>query len=205
MTGRAAASVVDANGMASGTGRAVDEGTRSRSHAGGRRSDARQRQIALPKTRIDIGDGDPRKRTYDQTRQWEQDAAEVSGNPPTHATTSRPRARRGSQGTEDRGPSRAPGRRIAGSAGEEGPLIEPFGQPGRGDLPPGCRAATGHDDPQTLLTAERLAERLSVPKSWIYAEARAGRMPHVRLGRYRRFRWADIERWLDERERGTAP
>src|SRR4051812_35142850 len=35
-----------------------------------------------------------------------------------------------------------------------------------------------------LLTAEEVAEALRVPRSWVYAEARAGRLPHVRLGRY---------------------
>jgi excisionase family DNA binding protein len=55
-----------------------------------------------------------------------------------------------------------------------------------------------------LLTAKDLAEHLALPRSWIYAEARAGRLSHIRLGRYRRFRLQEIERWLCERSHGPA-
>jgi Helix-turn-helix domain len=34
--------------------------------------------------------------------------------------------------------------------------------------------------------------------------ARAGRIPHVRLGRYRRFRESAVEEWLRELETGGA-
>lgn len=53
-----------------------------------------------------------------------------------------------------------------------------------------------------LLTADDVAVLLSVPKSWVYAEARAGRIPHVTLGRYRRFRLEAIEAWVQAAERG---
>jgi excisionase family DNA binding protein len=57
-----------------------------------------------------------------------------------------------------------------------------------------------------LLTAAEVAERLSVPTSWVYAETRAGRIPHIRLGpRYRRYRADAIERWVLELEHGPAP
>jgi excisionase family DNA binding protein len=39
-----------------------------------------------------------------------------------------------------------------------------------------------------LLTAEEIAERLGMKTQWVWAQARGGRIPHVRLGRYRRFR-----------------
>ncbi len=39
---------------------------------------------------------------------------------------------------------------------------------------------------------------------WVWAQARAGRIPHVRLGRYRRFRASAIEAWLEELETGGA-
>lgn len=51
-----------------------------------------------------------------------------------------------------------------------------------------------------LLTAEQVAARLGVPKSWVYARAREGRMPTVRLGRYYRFRPEAIEQWILEQE-----
>ena len=51
-----------------------------------------------------------------------------------------------------------------------------------------------------LLTAEEVAERLGVSTDWVWAHARAGRIPHVQLGRYRRFREEALERWLEELE-----
>lgn len=54
-----------------------------------------------------------------------------------------------------------------------------------------------------LLTAEEVACLLRVTKGWVYAAARAGRIPHVRLGRYIRYRAEAIERWITELERGS--
>ena len=51
-----------------------------------------------------------------------------------------------------------------------------------------------------LLTAEEVAERLGVSKDWVWAQARAGTIPHVRLGRYRRFRAEAVEAWIVELE-----
>jgi len=53
-----------------------------------------------------------------------------------------------------------------------------------------------------LLTVDDLAGMLSIGRDWIYAEVRAGRIPHVRLGRYVRFRRDAIEEWLLTAERG---
>lgn len=47
-----------------------------------------------------------------------------------------------------------------------------------------------------LLTAEEVAERSGVRTDWVWAQARAGRIPHVRLGRYRRFRESALEAWI---------
>jgi excisionase family DNA binding protein len=51
-----------------------------------------------------------------------------------------------------------------------------------------------------LLTAQEIAERLGVNTQWVWAQARAGRIPHVRLGRYRRFRESAVEAWICELE-----
>ena len=57
-----------------------------------------------------------------------------------------------------------------------------------------------------LLTAEEIAERLGMKTEWVWAQARAGRIPHVRLGRYRRFRESAVEAWLSDLETGgTTP
>jgi excisionase family DNA binding protein len=37
---------------------------------------------------------------------------------------------------------------------------------------------------------------------WVWAQARANRIPPVRLGRYRRFRESAIEAWLQALETG---
>ena len=55
-----------------------------------------------------------------------------------------------------------------------------------------------------LLTAQEVAERLGVSKDWVWAQARAGAIPHVRLGRYRRFRAEAIEAWIVELETSTV-
>ena len=57
--------------------------------------------------------------------------------------------------------------------------------------------ATGE---RSLLTAKDVANLLGVPCSWVYQESRAGRIPTVTLGRYRRYRPEAIEAWLEELE-----
>jgi excisionase family DNA binding protein len=49
---------------------------------------------------------------------------------------------------------------------------------------------------EVLLTAEQVAKRLSVPVSWVRQATRSGAMPHLELGRYKRYSWPDIEAWL---------
>ncbi len=54
-----------------------------------------------------------------------------------------------------------------------------------------------------LLEASEVAELLHVPVSWVRQETRAGRIPCVELGRYRRYRRDAVLAWLEERE-GTS-
>jgi excisionase family DNA binding protein len=58
-------------------------------------------------------------------------------------------------------------------------------------------------DESRLLTADEVADRLGVGVKWVWAQARAGSIPHVRLGRYRRFRPETIDRWIADLERHT--
>jgi len=53
-----------------------------------------------------------------------------------------------------------------------------------------------------LLEAREVAELLSVPESWVRAETRAGRLPHVCLGRYRRYDEAAVFAWLEGQRAG---
>jgi predicted DNA-binding transcriptional regulator AlpA len=59
-----------------------------------------------------------------------------------------------------------------------------------------------------LLTAEQLSLLLNVPRSWIREKCRERArerdedpLPVVRLGKYCRFRWTDIEEWLKRQSR----
>ena len=53
-----------------------------------------------------------------------------------------------------------------------------------------------------LLDATEAGRLLAVPASWVLAEARANRIPHVRLGRYVRFSAEELEEWWRARMRG---
>jgi excisionase family DNA binding protein len=56
-----------------------------------------------------------------------------------------------------------------------------------------------------LLTADEVAELLAVPVSWVRESTRSGAMPHVELGRYRRYRREAVEEWLEECSRPGRP
>lgn len=57
---------------------------------------------------------------------------------------------------------------------------------------------------ERLIDAGEAAEMLSVSREWVLAQARAGRVPHVRLGRYVRFERAELEAWWRGRRRGPG-
>jgi excisionase family DNA binding protein len=57
-----------------------------------------------------------------------------------------------------------------------------------------------------LLTVAEVAEMLRVPISWVYERTRsraADRIPGFRLGKYWRFRRADVLAWLEGRSKGV--
>ena len=53
-----------------------------------------------------------------------------------------------------------------------------------------------------LLNAQEVAELLNVPVTWVYERTRAKDIPHVRLGRYRRYRREAVLGWLEDQEDG---
>jgi excisionase family DNA binding protein len=73
-------------------------------------------------------------------------------------------------------------------------------QPRPGDADPRAQPRRPEYAPGALLTAGEVAQMLGVPRTWVYEQSRAGRIPTVRLGRYRRYRQEAIERWLQELE-----
>jgi excisionase family DNA binding protein len=62
----------------------------------------------------------------------------------------------------------------------------------------------GGSSGRRLLTAGQVAELLGVPQTWVYEQSRAGRIPTVTLGRYRRYRREAIEAWLVELETAAS-
>jgi excisionase family DNA binding protein len=63
-------------------------------------------------------------------------------------------------------------------------------------------ARTAYTSVASLLDAKEAAALLNVPATWVLAEARADRIPHVRLGRYVRFDAGELQVWWQGRRRG---
>jgi excisionase family DNA binding protein len=56
-----------------------------------------------------------------------------------------------------------------------------------------------------LLTVEDLASYLEVPIATVYAwRYRRQGPPGFRVGRHLRFRWSDVERWIEDRITQTS-
>jgi hypothetical protein len=58
-------------------------------------------------------------------------------------------------------------------------------------------------DPSDLLTVDELAERLKVPRSWVFEQTRErarvrseSPLPHIHLGKYLRFSWTSVCEWM---------
>ncbi|MDB5694455.1 MAG: DNA-binding protein [Alphaproteobacteria bacterium] len=64
--------------------------------------------------------------------------------------------------------------------------------------------ADGAKKEERLLLASEVADLLRVTKAWVYAETRSRRLPHVRLGRYVRYREDAIREWLAAQEAKSA-
>jgi excisionase family DNA binding protein len=57
---------------------------------------------------------------------------------------------------------------------------------------------------ERLLTAPEVAEILGVHVNYVWAEAKRGHIPSITIGRARRFRTPEIERWLEENTQRAA-
>lgn len=57
-----------------------------------------------------------------------------------------------------------------------------------------------------LITVEEMANRINVPKSWIYQRTRLGQkaIPHVRVGKYVRFNPEEVIEFLRNQEEVVA-
>ena len=67
----------------------------------------------------------------------------------------------------------------------------------------------GHLEAKHILTPDELSERLKVDVSWVYENTRkrasvrkADPLPSIRMGKYLRFYWPEIEKWLQRHQGG---
>jgi hypothetical protein len=56
-----------------------------------------------------------------------------------------------------------------------------------------------------LVDSEVVAAELAVPKSWVETQARAGVLPSVLLGRYRRYDLDEVREWVQSLKAGGGP
>ena len=64
------------------------------------------------------------------------------------------------------------------------------------DLCPSPATVSTPAAPDVLLTAEQLEQRTGVSATWWEQAARENRVPHVRIGRYARFEFADVAEYF---------
>ena len=86
----------------------------------------------------------------------------------------------------------APG--VSADAGDSGGMAEQL------PLTPQRRVSEPPRGAEVLLDAHGVARWLGVTPAWVYAETRAGRLPHITVGRYYRYRPSSIEQWLKDQE-----
>ena len=67
----------------------------------------------------------------------------------------------------------------------------------------GVRFERGAGKPTAVLDVHEAAAYLAVTEGTVYRLARAGELPHVRIGRAVRFRVEDLDRYLEERTSRT--
>lgn len=48
-----------------------------------------------------------------------------------------------------------------------------------------------------LFTVDSLADYLQVSKQWIYERIHMKEIPHIKIGKFPRFRKSEIDKWLD--------
>ena len=61
------------------------------------------------------------------------------------------------------------------------------------------KKANGNHTLEPLLEAEDLAKILGVDTAYVYSQARAKKIPSIKLGKYRKFSPSQREKWLDRK------
>ncbi len=65
------------------------------------------------------------------------------------------------------------------------------------ELKPLLKNNRAEDD--TLFTVQTLAEYLEVSPQWVYEKVHLKEIPFIKMGKFPRFRKAEIDRWLEEK------
>jgi excisionase family DNA binding protein len=68
--------------------------------------------------------------------------------------------------------------------------------------PQSANEPAGPNEDLRLLTAGEVAQLLAVPESWVREATRDGRLPHLSLGRYRRYSRPALKTWLEDQQSG---
>lgn len=58
-------------------------------------------------------------------------------------------------------------------------------------------AGNGKAEPDTIFTAETLAEYLQVDTSWVYKQVSYKAIPYFKTGKYTRFKKSVIDKWIE--------
>jgi excisionase family DNA binding protein len=60
-------------------------------------------------------------------------------------------------------------------------------------------------DATELVNVKALTQRHpTIPRSWFYSAAEAGRIPSYKVGRYRLFRLSEVEAWIQAQRQGPV-
>jgi excisionase family DNA binding protein len=55
---------------------------------------------------------------------------------------------------------------------------------------------------EPYINIKELEEHTGLPRSWLYAKAADGYIPHYKCGKYLRFKISEVEAWLEKHRRG---
>ena len=60
------------------------------------------------------------------------------------------------------------------------------------------------DSQDTIFDVGGLAQYLRVGKQWVYQKVHHNDIPHLKIGKYPRFRKSKIDEWLEQKEKGNG-
>jgi excisionase family DNA binding protein len=68
----------------------------------------------------------------------------------------------------------------------------------------GLQSHEGRTMTEAYVTIKEVERYTGLPRSWLYAKAAAGEIPHLKVGKYLRFRLSEVEAWLAQHRRGVT-